>query len=78
MPAKSLAITLFSLSNPLMSVLLPTFGRPTTDNYIGFFFIMFSLEIYAVLDEVYVPAEVSVSKGLMSLSESKSELSSGS
>jgi hypothetical protein len=44
----------------------------------GFFFIKFSLDIYACFDEVYFPAGVSVSSGFISLSESKSELSSGS
>ena len=38
---------------------------------------LFSLVIYADLEDVYFPAGVKVSRGLISLSESKSELSSG-
>ena len=75
MPERSFAITLFSLSKPLIKVDFPTLGLPTIESYIGFFFM--GLSEVRFLDDLYTPACVRVSKGLMSLSESKSELSSG-
>lgn len=76
-PGKSLAITLFYFNNPLINVLFPTLGLPTIDNYNGFFFIKLSLDIYYYFEDVYFPDDVNVSNGFISLSESKSELSSG-
>jgi hypothetical protein len=44
-PGKSFAITLFSLSNPLTKVLLPTLGLPTIESWIGLFAILLSVDI---------------------------------